>query len=98
MVISLLYAYITKDWINYQWFSVSLNFFCFVALLPIRESPRFLYSMKKFKEAKDLFRFIAKINGKKYDPNYEFDTERMQMTLFEKSTLIAPIDINFSKD
>ena len=59
-----MYLYIA-DW--YPWFVVNI---CLVSLLLLlyifymKESPRYLISKRKFKEARAVYSFIAKVNGK----------------------------------
>lgn len=47
--------------------------------------------MRRFDDAKKAFAFIARFNGVAYNDDYEFDTEKLKMTSFARSTLVSPI-------
>ena len=62
--LALVYLYI-GNW--YPWFAVNIGLVSLCLLVYIfymKESPRYLISKRKFKEARKVYSFIAKVNGK----------------------------------
>ena len=54
---------ISRDWKLLQIPNVTLMVIGFVFLAMMPESPRFLISIRKFKEAREIFAWIGKVNG-----------------------------------
>lgn len=54
-----------KDWWIVFWLSMAISI---VAILPlvifVRESPKFLVSVRSFSRAREVYRFISKVNRK----------------------------------
>ena len=53
----------TKNWLWFQIFALSITTVSFLGSLIVPESPKYLYSYKKFKEAKKSINHIARFNG-----------------------------------
>jgi hypothetical protein len=77
IMLTIYFRYITKYWIYFHIFWCTMTLISFVsALFFAQESPRFLYSIKKYNEARNAFKRIALINRAKDMPSkYLFDTE-----------------------
>ena len=52
IAISLYFRYISKDWLWYDVYALAMTAFAFFGSLIVPESPKYLYSYKKYKEAK----------------------------------------------
>ncbi|XP_022106159.1 organic cation transporter protein-like [Acanthaster planci] len=71
-------AYFLRDWRHLQ-LAISLPsflFFSFLSFLP--ESPRWLISKRKFKQAEKVIRKIAKVNGSSVPANLFSETDELQ--------------------
>lgn len=63
-------------WKPFYIFATIMHLVVIGALLFIPESPIVLYENDRFKEARDVFRYMAKANGvKDYNPDFKFDKE-----------------------
>lgn len=60
--------FISKDWRPFEMFGVCLAIFTLSSSLWIPESPKFLISQKRYEEAMDVFRKIARINKVDFNP------------------------------
>jgi hypothetical protein len=65
-----------------NWFPLQAIYFVFgiivlfIGIIVLPESPKYLYSKQKFKEAKEALEIIAKMNGiKNYSSLFVFDNE-----------------------
>lgn len=72
---SLYFAFISKYWLWYELYGFAVVVAATVAAFFIPESPLFLYEQKRYDEARDSLRVIAKFNGVKDDCNFTFDKE-----------------------
>ena len=54
MIITLYFKFISKDWVPFQLFAVFATFVSLIATLFIPESPKYLYSMNKFYESRNV--------------------------------------------
>ncbi len=68
------FRYISKNWIYFQIYAITMNVISTLCVLLIPESPKYLYSNKKFEKAKEMLKYIAKFNRVKVI-NFRFDTE-----------------------
>lgn len=62
IIMSLYFRFISKSWLYYQVFAVTGSFFGFVAVLFMRESPKFYYSLKNFTQARESLKYMQKFN------------------------------------
>ncbi len=84
--LAIYFRYISKEWIYYQIFGLSLNVLCFITLVFVPESPKFLYSAKRYQEAKQSLAFVAKFNRvKNYHVYFKFVTELSSIQLANHS-------------
>ena len=91
ILLSLYFRYITKDWLGFQIYGLVATGLAFVGSMIAPESPKYLFSYKQYREAKDSLRVIARYNrvqasGK--STKYMFDTEVEDN---EKAKRIIPI-------
>ena len=76
ILISLYFRFISKDWLGFQIFGLVLTFLSTFALFFVPESPKYLWSAKKYKEAREKLEYIARLNMKKgYNRKFKFETE-----------------------
>jgi hypothetical protein len=79
--LSLYFRFISKDWLWFQVFALSLTAAAFLVTLFAPESPKYLYSYKRYKEARKALQVVARFN--RVDAGlarkYWFDTEHMEM-------------------
>mgnify|MGYP000947225038 CR=1 FL=1 len=74
--IAFYYQMISRSWLYLQIFAFVLTAVVFAGTVVLFcESPKYLYSKYKFDEARDSLKWIAKLNGIKYDDVFIFDTE-----------------------
>lgn len=59
---SLYFRYISKEWVYYQYYGLVLSILALVGLYYVPETPKFLYSMKKYDEAREVLKYMAKVN------------------------------------
>lgn len=79
MILSSIYfRFITKDWLYFQLYGVIALAISTAAMFIIPESPKFLYSCKKYDEARESLVKIAKFNKSNKFKNYKFDTEILE--------------------
>jgi len=88
--LSIYFRYISKDWFWFQLFCIIFStlatFACFLA----PESPKYLYSYQRFKEARASLKKIARFNRVPQeirDSKYTFDTETSQQNQIERTTI-----------
>lgn len=88
--LSLYFRYISKNWLWFQIFAQSITAVAFLVTLLAPESPKYLYSYKKYKEARKAIGVIAKFNrvNMAAQAKYLFDTE---WTEIQKSRTTIPI-------
>lgn len=55
-----------RDWLPLHLFGLVYSILFLVALLPIPESPKFLYAKKRFKEARESLAFVSRLNRVPY--------------------------------
>ena len=56
----------SNDWRILYWLNLAFTFFLALPfLLFVQESPKYLVSLKKFRQARNTYSFIAKINKKR---------------------------------
>ena len=77
--LSLYFRFISKDWLWFQIFALSLTTLAFLVMLFAPESPKYLYSYKKYKEARKALQYIARFNRVSQQKKYWFDTEHQEM-------------------
>ncbi|CDW81726.1 solute carrier family member 5 [Stylonychia lemnae] len=76
ILISLYFRFVSINWIYFQIFGLSMTFVSCFALFFLPESPKYLWSAKKFKEARESLAFIAKFNKKtSFTKKFKFETE-----------------------
>lgn len=75
---SIYFRYITNDWLAFQIYGVVVLSISTVAMLLIPESPKFLYSVKRYDEARVSLGKVARFNKSKKFKNMKFDTEEAE--------------------
>jgi hypothetical protein len=73
--LSLYFRYISTDWLAFQIFTIVLTSIAFLGCLLAPESPKYLYSFKRYSEARSSLATIAKYNRVPIMKRYIFDTE-----------------------
>ena len=74
--IALQFWFITKDVFTNNWIALVLALMSLVSVtLFMPESPRFLYSQKRFTECKEVLKKIIEMNGRKIDSDFMFEEE-----------------------
>lgn len=76
--LTIYFRYISKNWLYFQIFCISLSSVAFLIALVCPESPKYLFSYKKYKESRVSLNTIAKYNKvevKIREKKYVFDTE-----------------------
>ena len=70
-------AVISKDTFYFMYFAIALNIVTCVACYWVPESPRYLYGINNLDKCKEIFRYIAKMNGIKdyVDPDFPVEYE-----------------------
>jgi len=94
--LSLYFRFITRDWLGFQIFTLIFTTVAFLATLLVPESPKYLYSYKKYKEARKALMLISKYNRvdmSKRLEKYHFDTEQAEL---DSSRTRIPIIGSFS--
>jgi len=67
---------ISKNLVWWEVFGFSLTLITAICLFLIPESPKYLWSAKKYKEARESLAYIARINKKhSYTKKFKFETE-----------------------
>ena len=64
LILAIYFWHLTKDWIYFYYFSLSIWVIAWILWLFIPESPRWLVSKQRSDEAKTILNKIAKINSK----------------------------------
>jgi MFS family permease len=77
--LSLYFRFISKDWLWFQVFALSLTAAAFLVTLFAPESPKYLYSYKRYKEARKALQVVARFNRVDTTRKYWFDTEYQEM-------------------
>jgi hypothetical protein len=80
--LSLYFRFISKDWLWFQVFALSLTAAAFLVTLFAPESPKYLYSYKRYKEARKALQVVARFNRvdtTSQARKYWFDTEHQEM-------------------
>ena len=79
--LSLYFRFISKDWLWFQVFALSLTAAAFLVTLFAPESPKYLYSYKRYKEARKALQVVARFNrvDASQTRKYWFDTEHQEM-------------------
>jgi hypothetical protein len=88
ILLSLYFRFITRDWLGFQIFGLALTTFSFVGSLIAPESPKYLYSYKRFAEAREALGRIARLNRvplEKRRFKFTFDTEAEEQEKNRKS-------------
>lgn len=62
IILSIYFRFISKDWLGFQIFALCLTTVSFLVTLLVPESPKYLYSYKKYKEARKALLVIARYN------------------------------------
>jgi hypothetical protein len=75
ILLSIYFRYITKDWLWFQIYGVIALSVSTLACFILPESPKFLYSYKRYDEARNALKFIARFNRKGPLKKQKFDTE-----------------------
>lgn len=78
IVIAVYFRFISKHWWPFQLYGIGMNLLCCLALFFIPESPKYLYSKRRYEEAKKVIRYIAKFNRVKdltEISNFKFEDE-----------------------
>lgn len=57
------FKFLNKDWKYFQLIGISICLVCLVSVIFIPESPRWLIARGKYKQAFEVFKRIAKVNG-----------------------------------
>lgn len=65
----------SKYWLPFQIFACISTFLIAGSVLFLPESPKYLISKKKYDEARDSLRFIAKLNRNNDPVTFKFDRE-----------------------
>lgn len=73
--LSLYFRFVSKNWLWFQIFTLSLTTVAFIVILFAPESPKYLYSFKRYKESRRNLQYIARFNRVIYQKKYWFDTE-----------------------
>lgn len=74
--ISLYFRFISRNWIGFQVCGFVLTCLSTLGLFFVPESPKYLWSAKKYKEARDKLNYIAKFNmNTNYNKKFKFETE-----------------------
>jgi hypothetical protein len=80
--LSIYFRWISIHWLYYEIFGFCIICTAFVFFLPMPESPNFLYSIKKYDQARSVLSRIARINRvKDYKAEFKFDTELAEVYL-----------------
>ena len=66
-----LVAYLVPEWRNFQYTVAIMGSPLLLFYLVVNESPRWLAANKRFAEARDVYAYIAKVNGTTYDPSLD---------------------------
>ncbi len=79
VILAVYFRYIDKHWWKFQVFGIALTFASCLALFAIPESPKYLYSKKRYDDARKALAYIAKFNRvKNYSNDFLFDAEVVQ--------------------
>ena len=73
-ILSLYFRFMTKNWLPFQIYAIVMNVLSTLAVLMIPESPKYLYSNKQYKKAREAIHYIARFNRVKMLP-FRFDLE-----------------------
>lgn len=73
--LSIYFRYISKDWLWFQIFALSLSAVAFIGTFLAPESPKYLYSYSRFLEARASLAHIARFNQADRSQRYIFDEE-----------------------
>lgn len=84
--------YISKNWVYYQIFGISVNALCVVVGFFLPESPKFLYESKQYDKCREVLRYISKFNGVNKPVASKFDRE------VAETVEILPSEITESTD
>jgi hypothetical protein len=60
--LTIYYYYISKNWVWTQWVGAGFNVVACILLLWLPESPKYLYSEKRYKECIDVLQQMKKVN------------------------------------
>lgn len=88
ILLSLYFRFITRDWLGFQIFGIVLSTVAFVGSLIAPESPKYLYSYKRYAEAREALARIARLNRvseEKRRFKFSFDTEAEEQERNRKS-------------
>jgi MFS family permease len=90
--LSLYFRFISRDWLPFQIFALSFAALGFLVTLLAPESPKYLYSYKKYKESRKALEIISKFNRVKMEvkEKYIFDTEYKEMKQSRTTIPILP--------
>lgn len=98
IILSLYFRFISKYWLGFQIYAIIAMTACFLGSCLAPESPKYLYSYQRFKEAKQSLQFIARFNrvdAAKRNMKYIFDTEvpnRKETAIISQSSTWNPLD------
>lgn len=62
ILLTIYFRFINKDWLGFQIFGIAATTMAFFALLLVPESPKYLYSYKKYERARTALSKIARFN------------------------------------
>lgn len=79
IIVSLYFRFISREWIFFQLYGITVLTLTFLGVIAAPESPKYLYSVKKYYQARAAFEKIARFNKiEGYDSQYLFDLEERQ--------------------
>ncbi|CDW90392.1 UNKNOWN [Stylonychia lemnae] len=74
-LIAIYFLYVSKHWLGFQIFGCVTNFLIAISIIYLPESPKQLISKKRYEEARDSLRIIARFNRYKGQIDFKFDRE-----------------------
>jgi len=88
--VAVYFRFISKNWLWWEVFGLTLTVFSTICLFLLPESPKYLWSAKKYKEARESLAYIAKINKKtSYTKKFKFETEVEEESIDRKRISIS---------
>lgn len=88
ILLTLYFRYLNKDWLSFQLYGITATILAFFAVLLAPESPKYLYSYKKYERARSSLSHIARFNRVERTVKYIFDTEYQEDLRNRKSVRI----------
>ncbi|CDW83769.1 solute carrier family member 5 [Stylonychia lemnae] len=97
VLIALYFLYVSKHWEGFQIFGCATNFLIVVSIIFLPESPKYLISKKRYEDARNSLRIIARFNRHQGEVNFKFDREVLDELSSSKVNQTYSVDASLDK-